>query len=205
MNNIVVLNSTKYDGAVNCPVIRTIFYDKIVDISNYEAIVFTSKNAVEAANKTTSLWKNLPSYSIGMATSTKIKELGGILKYESSYSYSPQFANELNQLLKDKKVLYIRAKKVLGNLKESMSNVNLDEVVLYETVCNDEVLKKPAKNSTIIFSSPSSIKCFFKNFEWDESYEAIAIGKKTSSFLDVEHKVSEVQSIDEIIKNLITF
>jgi len=56
-------------------------------------------------------------------------------------------------------------------------------LIVYETVCTqfDTNIKLP-KNATIIFSSPSTIKCFLKNIEWDESFKAISIGDTTAKF-----------------------
>ena len=42
---------------------------------------------------------------------------------------------------------------------------------------------KPQKDAIIIFTSPSTVECFFKNFVWDESYKAVVIGKTTQKYL----------------------
>ena len=54
----------------------------------------------------------------------------------------------------------------------------------------------------IIFSSPSSVECFFKNYTWDESYKAVVIGKTTAKYLpsNVEYIISKETSIDVCIK-----
>ena len=44
-----------------------------------------------------------------------------------------------------------------------------------------EIKDKPSKNAIIIFTSPSTIRCFFENFIWDESYTAVAIGTATKT------------------------
>ena len=53
---------------------------------------------------------------------------------------------------------------------------------MYNTKCKQKINKIPEKNSIIIFSSPSTIKCFLNNFKWDSSYKAISIGKTTAKY-----------------------
>jgi uroporphyrinogen-III synthase len=60
---------------------------------------------------------------------------------------------------------------------------------------------KPVKGAIIIFTSPSTIACFFKNFDWDESYSAVVIGEATKVHLnnDMQSFTSDKQSIDACI------
>jgi uroporphyrinogen-III synthase len=53
--------------------------------------------------------------------------------------------------------------------------------------------EKPSEDAIIIFTSPSTIHCFFKNFVWDESYTAVVIGKATKVHLpeNAEYVVAE--------------
>jgi len=61
--------------------------------------------------------------------------------------------------------------------------------------------EKPLKNAIIIFTSPSTIHCFLKNFEWDESYTAVVIGKATKVHLpvDAEYVVADEPLINACI------
>jgi uroporphyrinogen-III synthase len=57
------------------------------------------------------------------------------------------------------------------------------------------------KNSIIIFTSPSTIKCFFKSFDWDSSFKAVVIGNSTKKHLpqDIECYESDSLSINGCI------
>ena len=79
----------------------------------------------------------------------------------------------------------------------------LDEKIIYETACvaytNEN---KPDKHAIIIFTSPSTIHCFLKNFDWDESYTAVVIGEATKKYLPVNarYEVADTPLIDSCIE-----
>jgi len=64
------------------------------------------------------------------------------------------------------------------------AGIELQEQIIYETGCIEYTEEeKPVKNAIIIFTSPSTIHCFLKNFKWDESYTAVVIGRATKVHL----------------------
>ena len=204
MNNIFVLSQKKFASAQNLPVIIFEYFDKKVDLSNYDALIFTSKNGVLAIDRVDEKWKALPSYSIGSGTSKAIKALGGKIVYEAKSSYGDDFAKEIKKRLQAKRVLFLRPKVVTSHLNTILkeAGIALEELVIYETKCNAcENLTTPPKNAYIIFSSPSTITCFLKCFSWDDSYKAIVIGTKTASFMpsDIPYILSKKQTIDACI------
>ncbi len=170
---------------------------------DYDAIIFTSKNAVLALEYLGASWKNLPSFCIGEATAKKVKELNGKVEFTCKNSYGDDFAKEIKPLLKDKKVLFPRAEEVVSNVKEILYPLHVKELIVYETICNEcKNIEKPPLNSTLIFTSPSSVKCFLKCFNLHVDYNIICIGKKTASCIPKEFtcKIPLVQNIGECIK-----
>ncbi|WP_200763611.1 uroporphyrinogen-III synthase [Nitrosophilus alvini] len=198
---VYVLSNTEITGAVKLPVIKIDFLKISVDLQKYDYLIFTSKNGVYAIDKICNEWKNIPSLAIGNATARKIEELGGRVEFVAKRFYGDDFAKEIAEKFdKNRKFLYLRAKEVVSNLTAVLREHGfyVEEAVVYETRCSDcKSLKKPEKNSYIIFSSPSTIRCFFKCFKWDKSYKAVAIGKKTASFIpkDIDCIVSPVQTL----------
>ena len=179
------------------------FLPKDINLLEYDGIIFTSKNDVYSINSFNPFWKNLPSYVIASKTASVIKEFGGRIEFIGKKSHGNDFAKELVKVAKGKKLIYLRAKKVVSNLVSILNEngINCDEEIIYETKCvkiKDKVLEK---NSIILFTSPSTIECFFKNFNWDESFKAIVIGKTTAKFLpnNVNYQISEIQSIEACI------
>lgn len=207
LNNIYILSEKKFDGAKNLPVIQIKFLQpsNIKKLSKYDALVFSSKSGVEAIDLIDKSWKSLPSYSIGSGTSGLLKNLGGHLVYSAKSSYGDDFAQEITQMLKGKRVLFCRAKVVTSSLNKILldAGVLLDEAVVYETVCgNCSDFVVPPPKSTIIFSSPSTIECFFRCFSWNDSYRAIVIGSRTASYMPkkIVYEMSDKQTIAACIE-----
>ncbi|MCF6172235.1 MAG: uroporphyrinogen-III synthase [Campylobacteraceae bacterium] len=183
MSKIYLLNNDKFENVINLPIIKINFFCKEVNLDLYDAIIFTSKNGVRSINKINDKWKDKEIYSIGQGTSKEIKLHNATQTYTAKNSYGDDFAQEIKDSLKGKKVVFLRAKKVTSSLNTILKDlgIDLDEITIYETICEEySGQKKPEKNSVIIFTSPSTIKCFFKNFTWDESYKAVVIGKVTA-------------------------
>ena len=186
MSPIYLLSDKVYEGAKNLPTIMIAFLEKKVVLEGVEALVFTSKNAVLAIERLDTRWKTFPCYAIGVGTAKMIESLGGEVVYQAKSSYGDDFAQEIKSALAAKVVLFLRAKEVTSALNTILkeAGVLLRETIVYETRCEAcAALNKPEKNAIMIFSSPSTIECFFRCFDWDESYQAVVIGEKTASFM----------------------
>lgn len=202
---IYILSEKEYEDALNLPVILIKYLSPKIDLLPYDALVFSSKNGVIALDNLTDIWKTLPLYSIGSGTSQEIEKRGGKITYEAKSSYGDDFAGEIKAALKGKRVLFLRAKVVTSSLNTILKDagVLLEEEIIYETVCAAcNTLQAPPKNAYIIFSSPSTIECFFHCFVWDESYQAVVIGEKTASFMPeaVAYKMAPKQTIPSCIE-----
>ncbi len=202
---IFILSEKQYEEAQNLPVILIKHFSKNIDLKPYEALIFSSKNGVIALDALTDSWKDIPSYSIGTGTSKEIEKRGGTIVYEARSSYGDDFAKEIREKLSGKKALFLRAKVVTSNLNSILEDagVLLDEEVVYETVCAEcQDVNKPPLGSVIIFSSPSTIECFFKCFKWDDRYTAVVIGTKTASYMpkDIPFEMAPKQSIPSCIE-----
>jgi len=208
--NIYLLSDNFHKGVINLPQIEVKYRDVDLDFTSYDTLIFSSKNGVKSIAEKNTDWKNLSSFAIGNPTANEIIKLGGRVEYVAKSSYGNDFAKELIPLLKHKKVLFIRAKKVLSNLEKILkeANINLSSQIVYETVCRKKTNEKFKSNSIFIFTSPSTIKCFFKNYEWLDSYKAVCIGDVTAKELpiNVSFYISKIQTIDaciELAKTLI--
>lgn len=183
---IYLLSPLKKEGTVSLPMISFSLVASSIDFSNCDLLMFTSKQAVVSAEEIDKRWKNYPCIAIGKATQKRIEALGGEVIYAPKDFYAQRLSQDIVEKFADKKLLYLRPKKVSFDSKAYLekNGIRLKEQVIYETACvqyNAE--DKPQKNAIIIFTSPSTIKCFFKNFDWDESYTAILIGTATKEHL----------------------
>ena len=200
-----LLNSDNYEGVVNLPMIKINFFSKKIDLSLFDALIFTSKNGVRAIDKIDKSWRQKEIYSIGQGTSREIKRYDANLVYTAKNSYGNLFAKEIKQKLEGKKVLFLRAKTVTSKLNMILlsEKINLKEEIVYETTCQDYKFdKKPSKNSIIIFTSPSTVKCFLKNFDWDETYRAVSIGRVTAKSIPsyIKYILSDKQMISSCVE-----
>jgi len=198
---IYLLTNEKYEGVLNYPVIKINFFSPSISFENIDYLIFTSKNGVRAINNITDKWKKIPSFAIGKATAKEIEKLGGIVKFIAKSSYGEDFAKEINQNYKDKTFLFLRPKEIVSNIKKYFKENNLKEVIIYETICNNpkERLIKPA---IVIFTSPSTVKCFSKVNDF-ENILPIAIGKKTKEILKEFTKNSILMPKNPSIKECI--
>jgi len=204
MNDIYLLNDMHVSGIKNIPLLGIRFLPRHIDILKYDALVFTSKNAVYALDSFNPKWKSVPCFVIAQKTANVLEQLGGNVAFIGNSGHGNDFASELIPVLKNKRVLYLRAKKVVSNLVSLLkeAHINVDEAIIYETACNKiKHLEVPKPGSVIIFSSPSTIECFFENFSWESSYKAVAIGQTTAQYLPtyVPYVVSKTTSIEDCI------
>ena len=207
MVDIVLLNSMKFESVenlVNIPLFEISPIDSSIDIKAYDALIFTSKNAIYSLNSFNHEWKTIPSYAIAPKTARVIEEEGGVVKFVGEESHGNEFAKELIPLLKGKKALYIRAKKTVSKLGSILkdSGVELSELITYETTCVKEVNIKLKEGSIIIFSSPSTVECFFKHFDWNESFKAVVIGETTAKYIpkNIKFHTSSQTSLEKCVE-----
>lgn len=183
---IYLLSPTVREGTIPLPMIDFNITAETIDFSQSDTLLFTSKQAVITADKIDPSWKDYPCIAIGPATKKQIEDLGGRVIYSPRSFYGETLSQDIAQFFRDKKLLYLRPKEISFDSKGFLEKegIILREQIIYETSCLTYTTdKKPSKNAIIIFTSPSTIHCFLKNFEWDESYTAVVIGKATKVHL----------------------
>jgi uroporphyrinogen-III synthase len=203
MAKIYLLSSQKYSDVENLEVFQIKYIKSKINLLNYDALIFTSKNAVYSLDSFNKDWKKIPSFVIAPKTAQIIEKLEGIVAFTGITSHGNEFAKELVGLLANKKILYIKALKTVSNLVEILkeNKILVDELVAYETTCKESNITLE-DDSIFIFTSPSSVECFFKQYSWKDSYKAIVIGKTTADYLPnhIDFIISSQTSIDECIK-----
>jgi len=201
---IYLLSPLTRDGCIHLPMISFSTVEQKLTFDGYDMLMFTSKQAVICAEELNDKWKELPCLAIGAATAKQIEALGGTVYYQPKSFYGKTLSQDIVTKFKEKKILYLRPKVVSFDAKSFLrkENVWLDEEIIYETHCiNYAVNEQPNENAIIIFTSPSTIHCFLKNFYWDKSYTAVVIGEATKEHLpsDARFEVSDIPQIDACI------
>ena len=183
---IYLLSPLPKEGTIHLPMICFSLLPTTIDFSRCDTLMFTSKQAVKSAEALNPEWKNYPCLAIGSATAKEIEFLGGKVIYQPKSFYAETLSQDIITQFQDKKILYLRPKEVSFDSRNFLAKagIELQEQIIYETSCiSYEKKEKPSKNAIIIFTSPSTIHCFLKNFEWNESYTAIVIGEATKVHL----------------------
>lgn len=189
---IYLLSSTVAEGVISLPMIGFESVAKSLDLAGCDTLLFTSKQAVRSADAIDKRWREYPSIAVGKATAREIEECGGLILYHSATAYAAHVAETLVDAFSERSILYLRPKEVSFDMRSFLvaQGMSLQEQILYKTSCQSyEREKRPPKGSIIIFTSPSTIRCFFQSFVWDESYRAVVIGEVTKRELAPEIEV----------------
>lgn len=200
---IYLFSHTPFEGVENIKLIKIDFLSFKLKKRSYDGIIFTSKNSVIAMDQAGSFWKSLDAYCIGEESAKKVKELNGKVAYISKSGYGEDFAHALDKVAFGKTLLFPKAKKTVTDIKAITKNVHIEKIDVYETKCDENATIPPlAKDATLVFTSPSSIKCFLKKTTLKPTYKIVCIGKKTASFLPkgYECKMPQTRSIDACIQ-----
>ena len=181
---------------------------KRIDFSTCDTLMFTSKEAVNRAESINPEWKNIPAIAVGSATKKEIETLGGNVIFHPENFYGEQLAEDISSFFQDRHILYLRPKKITFDSKGYLAKrgIILQEQIIYETICLHYAAEdQPPESSVIIFTSPSTIHCFFENFDWLSSYTAVVIGQSTKVHLPEgsDFVVADIPLIDACIEKAI--
>lgn len=189
---IYLFNDKVYEGVESLPLLEIRFRPLCLDLVSCDAIVFTSQNSVKALMQSVSSWQDKACYAIGEATARALEDAGATVAFTCKESYGDVFAHQIAPMLVGKKVFFPRAKEIVSPVGAILqaAGIDVEECIVYESVCQRyDVCKAPPKNAILIFTSPSIVACFHKNFAWDTSYKVVAIGHKTAAALPLHVKV----------------
>jgi uroporphyrinogen-III synthase len=176
-----------------------------IDYAGCDLLMFTSKQAVVTAEAIDPAWKKFPSIAIGSATRAQIEALGGEVIFSPSNFYALQLSEDIILFFADRSILYLRPEEVSYDSKGALADagITLHEQIIYKTNCvSYPTDHQPPDSSVIIFTSPSTIRCFLQNFSWLPSYTAVVIGNATKIHLPdgAQYAVAEQPLISECIK-----
>jgi len=202
---IYLLSPVPKEGTRSLPMIRFTTVADHLELGGVDTLMFTSKQAVKVADTLDKRWKEYPCVAIGDATKKQIQSLGGEVIYHPTEFYGETLSRDIAAFFRERKLLYLRPAEVSFDAKAYLEKegVVIKEQIIYATGClSYSIEEAPHKGAIIIFTSPSTIRCFFKSFVWDPSYTAVVIGESTSLHLpkEVDFVVAEKPLIDACIK-----
>jgi len=199
--DIYTLGEKPIQGAISTPFIQTKKLQFNCDDIDADILIITSQKTINFMKENNCQYKDKIVYVLG-ESSKKIALSNGI----KNVILVPNIGIEdlifkiKNELI-DKKVIYLRAKKVIFNIKEKIEKIcDYKEIIVYETILINPK-KQIKKNSIIIFTSPSTIESFSKIYKL-EDFNIVVIGKSTASKLpeNTKYYISDSPSLEMCIK-----
>ncbi|MDF1883200.1 uroporphyrinogen-III synthase [Sulfurimonas sp. SAG-AH-194-C21] len=181
------------------------FLQPLITFSQYDYIILTSKQAVIALNQYDyDDFKDKKALCISKATAQSFRDIKGKVLAVGA-GYGDDLSEIINLYPKDTKWLYLRAKKVASDFAKVVINngYSVDEVIAYESNCSPNIQTvKLIEEATLIFTSPSSIKCFLKYHKLKEEYRVIVIGQTTAKALPshINPIIANEPSIESCLK-----
>lgn len=209
MRPIYLISKTPYNGVIHIPILTISFLHPVIDFSQYDGIILTSKQAVVALEDYDVDWGRLQCVCVSEGTADAARQAGAC-----NVAVGDGYGTSLPALLKSKdhslRWLYLRPKVIASEWVETArtEGICIDEAIVYETTCNEEARDVSiASNAILVFTSPSSIACFCASYSILPTHSVVAIGKTTRDAFDNAKEVlispkNSVASAVELAQNI---
>ncbi|NPA66724.1 MAG: uroporphyrinogen-III synthase [Epsilonproteobacteria bacterium] len=211
MRSIYLFSISSHKDAIHVNPLEITFFQPNIDFSDINYLILTSKQAVKALqNYDKKEYIDKKALCISKATAKAYEDIGGEV-LATGKGYGDTLIAEIQKYPKKIKWLYLRAKIVASDFCTVLKSQGyiIKETIVYESNCSQEILHvNVPKNAILIFTSPSSVKCYLKNHTFLKTQHIIVIGKTTAKTIpeDINYTLSPdttVQSCIEIAKEAI--
>ena len=206
-NKIFLFSKTSYPGVNHIPILQVNYLQPSIDFSSYDYIIVTSKEVFTALDQIGS-WKDLPILVISDSTAQVALQKGAkILDVAGGYG------KDIVALIKTKysglKALHPHAKVVAYDIEKVLkeNDISIKTFTVYETSCSQAKFPELPLDAICIFTSPSSVRCFQKSYQFLPTYQVICIGETTASQLPagINFILSEATSVPSTIERAKSF
>ena len=180
-----------------------------INFNDYDYLIITSKQAskvLEQYDKDSYISKK--ALCVSKQSALSYEKLGGDI-LDIGAGYGDNLVDKIKQFPKTTSWLYLRAKIIASDFIAicNADGYNIDEIIVYESDCSQDILECEVEDdASLIFTSPSSVKCFLKNHTLKQTHKIIVIGKTTAKALPIglDYVVSKDTTIDSCISILKT-
>lgn len=180
---IYLFSKTPYEGVEHIPILAVHYLPASIHFPSFDCILLSSKESVNALDKI-GAWKIVPVIAISEATAAYAQSKGASI-LDVANGYGEGLAELFKTKYADLKALYPHAKEPAFDIKAYLAEegIEIDALALYETCCNENINFDLAAEAVLIFSSPSAVKCFMKNYKFLPAHQIVCIGKTTAAAL----------------------
>ncbi len=202
---IYLFSISSHPDAISINSLDITFFKPEIDFSQYDALIITSKQASKALTQyDKESYIHLPALCVSVASAQSYEELGGKV-LDIGGGYGDNLVDKIKSYSKEKRWLYLRAKVVASDFValSQKEGYAIDEVIVYESDCSKAIANvEVEENAILIFTSPSSVKCFLKRQVLTQEQTIIVIGKTTAKALpkDINYILSDKTSIESCIQ-----
>jgi len=202
MKSIYLFSISSHPQAKSINSLDIKFFKPKIDFSKYDYFIITSKQASESLKQYGS-FEIKPALCVSAQSALSYENIGGKI-LDIGAGYGDNLIDKIKEHPKNTKWLYLRAKIVASDFVSICQNdgYDIDDIVMYESGCSKEIDNVVVEDSSIlIFTSPSSVKCFLKNHSISEDSTVIVIGKTTASAVpkNIKYILSDKTTIDSCI------
>ncbi|WP_428738106.1 uroporphyrinogen-III synthase [Sulfurimonas sp.] len=202
---IYLFSTTPYLDTIHINSLNTRFFTPNIDFSKYDYLIISSKQVAKALEQyDIKAYIDKPALCVSEQTAKSFEVLGGEV-LERGEGYSDTFIKLITKYPKEAKWLYLRAKETASDFVNQIRELDyfIDEAIVYETSCSQEILDVQIENDAVlIFTSPSSVKCFLQTHQLSEQNSLVTIGKTTAKALPngMKYKTASLQSIESCVE-----
>jgi len=198
MKKIYLFSATPNLNALHVNTLDFDFFQPKIDFSDYDYLVLTSKKAVDALQfYDKEDYINIPALCISKFTKEYYEGFSGKI-LDVGNGIGSDLQRIIDTYPKEKKWLYLRAKEIASDA------LDIESAIVYESRCSNEILnfRLEDEDSILIFTSPSSVRCFLTNNSLHVEQKVIVIGKTTAKALPTKtnYKISDKTSIDSCLE-----
>ncbi len=201
---LYLLSKTPFEGVEHIPVITIEFLHVSLNIKQYDALIITSKQALEALEKYNPEYKDIPIIAISKPSADKARSMGAKLLHVGE-GYGKDLYKIIQKEYADLKLCYARAEIIVTDFASTLRDegVSIDDPIVYKTTCNENLgLLNLEKNAVLVFTSPSSVVCYMKNNDFYKDQKIVVIGTTTQKALPLHVKsyISQIPTVEACIK-----
>lgn len=202
---IYLFSISTHPNAISVNSLAIKFLKPQIDFSKYDYLIITSKQTSEALKQyETQEYIEIPALCVSVQSAKSYEGLGARI-LDIGTGYGDTLIDKIKESPRETKWLYLRAKTVASDFVQECRNdsYDIDEAVVYESDCSQKILDvKIDDKSILIFTSPSSLKCFLKTHTISKNSKVIVIGKTTAKAVPqgIEYILSDKTTIESCME-----
>jgi len=184
---VYLFSTSSYPNTIHINSLQITFLKPKINFEEYDYIIVTSKqisHALQAYDKKQYIEKKF--LCISQQSANSLKSLGcDILTIGEGYG--DDLSRIIKSYPKETRWLYLRAKEIASNFRDNCveDGYSIDEKIVYESRCSFEMDNlNIQEKATLIFTSPSSVRCFLSKNNFTKNHKIIVIGKTTAKVVD---------------------